>query len=173
MNESCAEIRRRLEAGGAASDADAAAHLQACEGCRAHAAILAVLGSLEPPQADPDSVRQIMAALPTAAWQRRRLAAWLPLAAGLALVAFGLVLLGGVPAATAVAGLPAALGGVLGWIAASALDALTAARAGADAARVLAAAGGVWLVVWLLVAALGGGWAVVSLVGRARVGGRP
>jgi hypothetical protein len=172
VTESCAEIRRRLEAGGAASDADAAAHIQACEGCRAHAAILAVLGRLEPPQADPESVRRVMAALPPAAWQRRRLAAWLPLAAGLALVASGLVLLGGIPAATAVAGLPAALGGVLGWIVSSALDALAAARGGAAAARMLAAAGGAWFVVWLALTALGGGWAVVSLVARARAGGR-
>ena len=106
MTESCAEIRRRLEAGGAASDADAAAHIQACEGCRAHAAILAVLGRLEPPQADPESVRRVMAALPPAAWQRRRLAAWLPLAIVLAAActvphariaggAFALVIIGG------------------------------------------------------------------------------
>ena len=173
MNESCAEVRRRLEEGGTAENAGAVAHLQTCEGCRAHAAILAVLGHLEPPQADPNAVRRIMAALPPVGWQRRRLAAWLPLAAGLALVAAGLALLGGVPAPTAVAGLPAALGGVLGWIASSALDALAAARGGADAARVLAAAGGVWFVVWLALAALGGGWAVVSLVARARPGGRP
>jgi hypothetical protein len=173
VNERCAEIRRRLEAGRAAEDAEVLAHIRTCEGCRAHAAILAVLGRLEPSQADPDNVRRIMAALPPAAWQRRRFAAWLPLAAGLALVAAGLVVLGGVPAATAVASVPAAFGGVLGWIASSALDALTAARAGADAARVLAAAGGAWLLVWLLVAALGGGWAVVSLVARARSGGRP
>ncbi len=101
------------------------------------------------PRPTPRAVRRIMEALPPVGWQRRRFAAWLPLAAGLALAASGLALLGGIPAATAVAGLPAALGGVLGWIASSALDALAAARGGADAARVLAAAGGAWFVVWL------------------------
>ncbi len=173
MNESCAEVRRRLEEGGTAENAGAVAHLQTCEGCRAHAAILAVLGRLEPPQADPDAVRRIVAALPPAPWQRRRIGAWLPLAAGLAMAAVGLVLLGGVPAPSAVAGLPAALGGVLGWIAAAAVGGLVAARGGADAIRTLAAAGGAWFLVWLSLAAAGGAWAVVALAARPRSGGRP
>ncbi len=169
MNETCTGVRQRLEVGATATDADLAAHLQTCEGCRSHAAILAVLGRLEP-QADPDAVRSIMAALPPAPWQRRRVAFWLPLAAGLGLVAAGLALLGGVPAPTAVAGLPAAVAAVLGWIVSSALDTLAAAHAGSDAVRVALAAGGLWLVIWLALAALGGSWAVVSLVARVRTG---
>ena len=116
------------------------------------------------------TVRVVMAALPTAPWQRKRLAAWLPLAAGLALAAAGLLLVGGVPASGTVAQLPAAAEGVLRWIASSALDALAAARGGSDAAKILVATGGSWLVVWLALAALGGSWAMVSLVGRARRG---
>jgi len=114
-----------------------------------------------------------MAALPPAPWQKRRLAAWLPLAAGLAFVACGLLLLGGIPASGTVAQLPAAAGGLLGWVASSALDALVAARGGSDAARALVAAGGMWLLVWLIAAALGGSWAVMSLVTRPRRGSRP
>jgi hypothetical protein len=111
-----------------------------------------------------------MAALPPAPWQRKRLAAWLPVAAGLAFVAAGLLLVGGIPASGTVAQLPAAAGGVVGWIASSALDALAAGRGGSDAAKVLVAAGGSWFVVWLALAALGGSWAMASLVGRARRG---
>jgi len=111
-----------------------------------------------------------MKALPPAPWQRWRLVAWLPFAAGLAFVGAGLLMLGGVPAAGTVAQLPAAAGGVLGWIAASARDALTAAHGGSDAARVLLTTGGVWFVVWLALAALGGSWAMVALAGRGRRG---
>ncbi len=98
------------------------------------------------------------------------MAAWLPLAAGLAFVASGLLLLGGVPASGTVAQLPAAAGGLLGWIVSSVLDALVAARGGSDAARALLAAGGLWVVVWLAVTAVGGSWAVISLVARPRKG---
>jgi len=111
-----------------------------------------------------------MSALPPAPWQRRRVAAWMPLVAGLALAAAGLVSLGGVPAAGTVAQLPAAAGGVLNWLVASARDALATARIGSDAARVVATAGGLWFVVWLVVAALGGSWAVVALAARGRRG---
>lgn len=169
MNEQCAAVRRRLETEGSVPHVDLQAHLEACTHCRAHAALLAVLGRLEPGQASEETVHRIVAALPPAPWQRRRVAAWLPLAAGLALVVAGLAISGGIPAPATLSSLPAAFGGVLGWIGASALDALAAARGSTDATQALVAAGGFWLLLWLVVAALGGGWAVVSLVNRSRV----
>ena len=113
-----------------------------------------------------------MTALPPAPWQRRRLAAWLPLAAGLALAVLGLVLSGGIPASGVMSSLPGAAGGVLAWIVSSVLDTLAAARGGTGAARVMVATGGFSLLLWLAAAALGGSWAVVALVGRTRSGGR-
>jgi hypothetical protein len=68
--------------------------------------------------------------------------------------------------------LPAAAGGVLGWIVSSVLDTLAAARGGTDAARAMVAAGGFSLLLWLAVAAVCGSWAVVALVGRTRSRGR-
>ena len=170
MNEACSKARGTLETGGLHGRSEIRSHLDECPACRAHAALLSTLAKLEPGEADPVTVRRIMATLPPVPWQKRRLAAWLPLGAGFAFVAAGLLLLGGVPAAGTVAQLPAAARGVLGWIASSALDALTAARGGSDAAKVLIAAGGAWFVVWLALAALGGSWAMVSLIGRARRG---
>jgi predicted anti-sigma-YlaC factor YlaD len=170
VNEACSKARDSLETGGLPVRSEVRAHLNECPACRAHAALLAILAELAPSEADPVTVRAVMTALPPAPWQKRRFAAWLPLAAGLAFVAAGMLLLGGVPASGTVAQLPAAAGGVLGWIASSALDALTAARGGSDAAKMLVAVGGSWLVVWLALAALGGSWAMVSLVGRARRG---
>jgi len=170
VNEACTEVREILESGERPGDAQVVAHLDGCPACRAHAALLAALAQVEPGEADEMTVRRVMAALPPAGWQRRRLAAWLPLAAGLALVAGGWLLVGGVPAAGTVAQLPAAAQGVLAWIGASVADALTAARGGSDAAKVVAAAGGIWFVVWLALAALGGGWAMVALAARGRRG---
>jgi hypothetical protein len=111
-----------------------------------------------------------MAALLPAPWQRRRLAAWLPLAAGLALAVVGLVLSGGIPAPGVMSTLPAAAGGVLGWIVSSVLDTLAVARGGTDAARAMVATGGFSLLLWLAAAAVCGSWAVVALVGRTRGG---
>jgi len=173
VNEQCAAVRRSLETEGSVPHSDLQAHLKACAHCRAHAALLAVLGRLEPAQASEETVHRIVAALPPAPWQRRRVAAWLPLVAGLALVVAGLAISGGIPAPATLSSLPAALGGVLGWIGASALDALAAARGSTDAAQAVVAAGGFWLLLWLVVAALGSGWAVVSLVNRSRGGRRP
>jgi len=170
VNEACAVARRSLESGGLAERSGIQAHLDECPGCRAHAALLALFAKVEPGESDPVTVQKVMEALPPAPWQRRRLAAWLPLAAGLAFVIGGLILLGGVPGSGTAAQLPAVAGGVLGWIASSALDALVAARGGSDAARALLAAGGLWLLVWLVVAALGGSWAMISLVARPRRG---
>ncbi len=170
MSGVCAEFRDTLESGERPPDGRLAAHLDACGACRAHAALLDVLAEVEPGEADDATVRSLMAALPPAPWQRRRLTAWLPLAAGVALAFAGWLMLGGVPAAGTVAQIPAAAQGVLAWIAASAADAFTAARGGSDAARVVAAAGGAWFVVWLALAALGGGWAMVALAARGRRG---
>jgi len=113
-----------------------------------------------------------MAALPAAPWQRRSLRAWLPFAAGLALVVSGLVLMGGVPAQSEVASLPGAAGGFLARLASLTLDTLAAARVSADLAQVLAATSGAWLFVWLALAAVGGSWAVVAIAGRRRAGAR-
>ncbi len=173
MSEGCRAVRERLEAGTPADDREVAAHLATCPACRAHASLLRVLGDLAPADASEETVTRIVAALPAAPWLRRRVAAWLPLAAGLALAAIGLVLAGGLPAPGVVSSLPAAAGAVTGWIASSFLDALAAARAGTDAARAVATAGGLWMVLWLIAAALGGSWAVVTLVGRPRGGRRP
>ena len=171
MNESCGAVRQSLETG-AGADREVRTHLEACASCRAHAALLDVLGRLAPGEASEETVRRIVAALPPAPWQRRRLAAFLPLAAGLALAVLGLVLSGGIPAPGVMSSLPAAAGGVLGWIVSSALDALAAARGGTDAVRMTVTAGGFWLLLWLAAAALGGSWAVVALVGRSRGGDR-
>jgi hypothetical protein len=168
VNAECAAVRRSMETEGSVPHGDLQTHLASCAPCRAHAALLAVLGRLEPGEAGEETVHRIVAALPPAPWQRRRLAAWLPLAAGLALVAAGLVLSGGIPAPTTMSSLSGAVGGVLGWIGTSALDALAAVRGSTDAAQVLAAAGGFWLLLWLAMAAFGGSWAVVSLVKRSR-----
>jgi hypothetical protein len=171
VNQSCAAVRQSLETG-ATEDRQVRAHLDGCASCRAHAALLEVLGRLAPGEASEVTVSRIVAALPPAPWQRRRLAAWLPLAAGFALAVLGLVLSGGIPAPAVISSLPAAAGGVLGWIVASAIDALAAARGGTDAARMVATAGGFWMLLWLAAAAVGGSWAVVALVGRTRGGGR-
>jgi hypothetical protein len=164
-------VRQSLETG-AAGDRKVRAHLEGCASCRAHAAVLDVLGRLAPGEASEETVSRIVAALPPAPWQRRRLAAWLPLAAGLAMAVVGLVLSGGLPAPDVMSSLPAAAGGVLGWILSSALDALAAARGGTDAARAMVATGGFSLLLWLAAAAVGGSWAVVALLGRSRGGGR-
>ena len=164
-------MRQSLETG-AGADREARAHLEGCVSCRAHVALLDVLGGLTPGEASEETVRRIVAALPPAPWQRRRLAAFLPLAAGLALAVLGLVLSGGIPAPGVMSSLPAAAGGVLGWIVSSALDALAAARGGTDAVQVTVTAGGFWLLLWLAAAAVGGSWAVVALVGRSRGGDR-
>jgi len=98
--------------------------------------------------------------------------AWLPLAAGLALAAVGLVLSGGIPAPDVMSSLPGVAGGVIGWILSSVLDALAAARGGTDAARAMVATGGFSLLLWLVAAAVGGSWAVVARLGRSRGGDR-
>jgi hypothetical protein len=159
-----------METGGVTGQASA--HLAACASCRSHAVLLGLLGGVAPRPADDADVERIMAALSPAPWQRRTVNAWLPLAAGLALVVVGLVLLGGVPAQMEVASLPGVAGGFLAKLASIGLDAVAAAKGGADLAQVLAAASGAWLLVWLALAAAGGSWAVVAMAGRRRAGAR-
>jgi len=166
MEASCREVRRTLEMETGGVTGQISVHLAACSTCRAHAELLGVLERVAPAPADEAAVRRIMAVLPAARWQRRSLAAWLPVAAGLALVVAGLVLLGGIPAAGVAASVPGVAGGFLGWLATWTLDALAAAQGGSDAARALAALGGVWLIVWLVATALGGTWVALALAHR-------
>ena len=163
--------RQGLETG-TAEDREVRAHLAGCASCRAHAALLEVLGGLTPGEASDEAVTRIMTALPPAPWRRRRIATWFPLAAGLALAVVGLVLSGGIPAPGVMSALPAAAGGILAWIGSSVLDTLAAARGGTDAARAMVATGGLSLLLWLAAAAVCGSWALVALVGRTRGGGR-
>jgi hypothetical protein len=87
VNQSCGAVRQSLETG-ATEDRQVRAHLEGCASCRAHAALLDVLGRLAPGEANEVTVSRIVAALPPAPWQRRRPAAWLPLVAGFALAVF-------------------------------------------------------------------------------------
>lgn len=169
MNETCIRVRRALEDG--ESSPDLAVHVQACAGCREHAALLASLADVAPGETDEVAVQAILAARPVTRWQRQRVRSWLPLAAGLATVAVGLVLLGGVPGIGAVALLPGALGAVATLASSVVADTIAVARGSAEAVRVLLGAGGVWAVIWLLAAALGGGWGVLALA-RRRAGER-
>lgn len=169
MNETCIGLRRALEDG--ESPPALAVHVQACAGCREHAALLASLADAAPGGTDEVAVQAILAARPVARWQRRQLRSWLPLAAGLGLVAVGLVLLGGVPGSGAVALLPGALGAVATLAGSVVADTIAVARGSAEAVRALLGAGGVWAVIWLLAAALGGGWGVLALA-RRRAGER-
>ena len=166
MNGSCDAVRRFLEGHGEGAGVDVHAHLEGCAACSAHARLLEVLTSLPPREADEAEVARIMAALPRARWQLRRVTTWLPAAVGALLAAVGFVLLGGVPAGSSVATLPSLGGGLTAWGFSWILDLLTAVRSGTDAVRVLLAAGGLWLGVTLVLAGLGGGWLVYALARR-------
>lgn len=158
----CRDVRRTMEDGGGMAAAELDAHVARCAGCRAHRALLMLFADIAPGEADDATVARIAAALPKAPWRRHSLWSWLPLAAGVAAAAFGLVLLGGVPAGGAV-------GGFLRWLASWTLDSLAAARGSSDAMRTLLTAGSGWLLAWLAIVALGGSWAVTVLLRR---GGR-
>jgi predicted anti-sigma-YlaC factor YlaD len=166
----CRLVRQTLESESVLSQ-DHEAHLSVCAACRAHAALLAAFAQVPARKVDEAAVRRIVAALPPAPWQRRRVATWLPLTAGLGLVGTGFALLGGIPAPGAVAELPGVAGGFATWLGSSVLDAVAAARASSDAVRVTLAAEGLWLVLWAAATALGGGWVVRALV-RPEAGGR-
>ena len=165
IDSTCQAVRRALE-DGAGLAGGARLHLDRCPSCSAHAAVLVTLDRLRIGEADSETVTRVMTALPPAPWRHRRLAAWLPVAAGLGLFGVGLGLLGGVPAPGAVSALPGALGGLATWLASSLLDAVAAARGGAEAVDALLAVEGLSLVLWLLLTAAGGGFAVRALVRR-------
>jgi hypothetical protein len=165
IDSACQAVRSALE-DGEGLDGGARLHLKNCPSCGAHAVVLATLDRLRVGEADSETVKRVMAALPPAPWRHRRLAAWLPIAAGLALFGIGFGLLGGVPAPGAVSALPGALGGLAAWLASSLLDAVAAARGGAEAVRALLAVEGLSLVLWLLLTAAGSSFAVRALVRR-------
>jgi hypothetical protein len=165
IDSACHAVRKALE-DGEGLDGGARLHLDRCPSCSAHAAVLATLDRLRVGEADSETVKRVMAALPPAPWRHRRLAAWLPVAAGFALFGIGLGLLGGVPAPGAVSVLPGALGGLAAWVASSLLDAVAAARGGAEAVDALLAVEGLSLVLFLLLTAASGGYAVRALVRR-------
>jgi hypothetical protein len=172
VNEECRKVRLLLEDGGEVAKATLC-HLEACGACRSHAALLTELGTVPSAVTDEQACAAIMSALPAAPWRpRRRVTVALPALAGLGLVGVGAALLGGPPAPQAVATLPGAVGGAAGWVSSWALDALSLARGGSDAARALVATGGAWLLAWLVAAALGGGWAVSALARKGHTGQR-
>jgi len=163
MTASCREVRATLEAGGPFSDPGIAGHLATCPTCQAHATMLDVLGRLEPGDGDAANVQRILTDLPFARWQFRRLSTWAPLVGGVGLTAGGLALLGGVPAGSAFSNMIGGAGEALGWSIGSGLDAAAAVKGATDALRVLVAAGGASLVVWLALAGLGSGWVARAL----------
>ncbi|HPW54766.1 MAG: hypothetical protein KA072_03245 [Thermoanaerobaculaceae bacterium] len=168
MSEQCTSIRRSLEEHGDRLDPQLAAHLSSCPTCQAHAVLLGGLESLAPAPADEARVLEIMAALPPAPWLRRRAWTWAPVAAAGVMVAVGVGLVGGVPAPSVMETLPEAAGGLLGWMGNYAVDALVAARSGSGALQLVAAAGGMSLVIASVITLFGGGWAMLSLVRRGR-----
>jgi hypothetical protein len=170
MNERCETVRRALESGEGAPSPEVAAHLKTCTGCLAHARLLTSFGSAATAVADERYVRQVLMVLPPAPWQRRRVSTWLPLAGSLLLVGVGLSMLGGVPAQSVVAGIPAMMASLGGWLGGWALDMLTVAESGQDALRALSATAGAWFVAWLVMVALGSGWAALTLARRREAG---
>ncbi|MGV8039891.1 MAG: hypothetical protein AB2L07_07390 [Thermoanaerobaculaceae bacterium] len=168
MSERCTEIQRSLEEHEGRLDPRAEAHLSSCATCQAHALLLGRLESLAPAPADEARVLEIMAALPPAPWQRRRAWAWVPAAAAGVLAAAGLGLVGALPAPSVMGTLPEAAGGLLGWMGNYAVDTLVAAQSGSGAVQMVAAAGGIGLVIASVVTLFGGGWAMLSLVRRGR-----
>jgi hypothetical protein len=166
VTASCHDVRRALETESGGETGQVSAHLEACASCRSHAALLRVLRGVEPREAKPAEVARIMTALPPAPWQRRSLRAWLPLVAGLAMMALGFLALGGLPARAEMASLPSAAGAFLASLVSWGLDALAAAHGSVAAAKALAASTGAWLLVWLVLATLGGSWAVATMARR-------
>lgn len=170
IESDCRAVRQALEAG-TGGEASVSEHLSSCEACRLHVALLANLERLEPHTASPERVEEVLAALPLASWQRRRVSTWMPLVAGVGLAGAGVALVGGVPAPSAVAALPEVTGNLIAWLASWTMDTLAAVRGGSEAMRAVVAAEGGWVILWLLLAAAGGGWAARALAVR-RVGAR-
>ncbi len=173
MSLTCREVRQLLEETADKVSGEAAAHLAVCPTCRLHAGLLAVLASCEPPPPDRESVARVVANLPLAPWQKRRVATWLPLLAGVAMTGVGAALLGGVPAAATLAALLEGAGAVVASDLGKAWDALGAVQGSAVALRSVVAAGGVWLVLWLVLAAAGSGMAAWRLARRRGRVGQP
>ncbi|NWG00329.1 MAG: hypothetical protein HXY19_05250 [Thermoanaerobaculaceae bacterium] len=173
MSLACPEVRHLLEGMAGEVTGEVAAHLAVCPACRLHAGLLRVLASCEPLPADREAVERILTVLPVAPWQRRRLATWLPLLAGVALTGAGVALLGGVPAASTLAALLAGVGDVAASDMTRAWDALLAVRSSSVALRALVAGGGVWLVIWLVLAAAGSTVAAWRLARRREGVDRP
>lgn len=165
MNDQCREVRERLEGSGAPVPATSLAHLEACGTCRDHARLLLSLADLEVRASDPAWTDRVMVELPATPWQRRRWRSWWPALGGLGLMAAGMGLADGLPAARAPLGLlPAVAQHLVAWT----LDVATAVRGGGDAARALVAAGGAWLLIWLSVTAVGSGLAMRALARRTQ-----
>jgi hypothetical protein len=160
-------VRQALEDEAGCRSPEVAAHLAECSSCAEHAGLVLLLDGLAAGDAGEAAAREVMLDLPIPAWQIRRAATWMPLAAGGAMVGGGLLLLGGVPAGGSLVVLPAS---VYSWVASAALDAAVAARGSADAVRALLTAGGSAALLWLAMSALGGSFAVRALLRRSARG---
>jgi hypothetical protein len=163
VNDPCREVARFLEEAEGERSPELVAHLGRCPACSRRAALISLLDSLAPEEGREERAAAIFAALPLAPWQLRRPLTWLPAAASLGLIGIGLGLLGPLPGGSAVSLLPGATAQIGGWVLSTALDLVTAVRGSADAARVVLAAGGGGLVMWLVLTALGGSLAAAAL----------
>ncbi len=111
MARNCHAIQEMLtEVGGRIEmlDEPVGSHLERCAGCREAAADERALGLLlaaAVPPADPAVERRVMAALGPAR-VRRRLVAFVPVAASIAMAALGVLLVGGVPGVRIISFLP-------------------------------------------------------------------
>jgi hypothetical protein len=167
VNAECEAVRRALEEEPGRPSPEVAAHLAACHGCAAQVGLVRLLEGLSPGDGDEESARRILLDLPIAGWQLRRAAAWVPLAAGGALVGGGLLLVGGLPGGATLATLPASL---YSFAAGSALDLAAVARGSADAVRAFVTAAGYSALAWLGLSALAGSLAVRALLRRSARG---
>jgi hypothetical protein len=167
VNSRCLAVRRALEDEAGRRSPETLAHLAECRACADHAGLVTLLEDLAPGDADQAAAFRVLVELPFTPRQLLRPATWLPAAAGGAMFAGGLLLLGGVPAGRTLLSIPEA---VSSWMASSALDALVAARSSADAIRALLTAAGSSMVLWLAMSALGGSVGVRALLRRAARG---
>jgi hypothetical protein len=164
VNSSCLAVRRALEDDSERRSPEIVAHLAVCRPCAEHAGLVTMLEGVAPADAGEEAAHRVLLDLPFAPWQLHRPATWLPLAAGGAMFAGGLLLLGGVPAGRTLISLPDV---VSAWAASSALDGVVAARGGADAIRALLTATGSSALLWLALSALGGSLGVRALLRRS------
>lgn len=167
MSITCVEVRQAVESAAADVKDEIARHAATCPSCRAHQRVVQLLASLEPGDTDTEAVSRIVTSLPLTRWQLRRVATWVPLAAGIGLTWSGFTLLGGVPAGGSISALLNGAGSTVGWSLLSGVDALVAARGSSEALQALVAAGGTWLVLWLVLTGVGSGWLAHALSRRA------